>query len=498
MAVDREENRKRGRRVPFFDSLQVKYALSYMAVFVVILVLLNTYPLIASEDLLFTSKRDAMKGQVNMMSSALMELENLSREQVVRVMNLLDDGEADQVLVTDPSGLILYDSKQDERGSGEQVIQPEGAGPVRYALKQEIVRALQGSVVFATRYEDAVFYSVTAAPVVYRGMVIGSIYIGEADEAQGALLSSLQKNLRNISVFISIVAIVISGLFSQILTSRIAALLGAIKIVGEGEYGHRLQIVGRDEMAQLAEEFNHLTDRLQDTEEIRRRFVADASHELKTPLASIQLLSDSILDSEQMEPELVREFVGDIGSEAQRLARITEHLLALTKLDSLPAAKVEPVDVSDVLRRVIASLNPVAEEADVSLCCEGRADCVIPCSGDELYQVIYNLVENAIKYNVPGGSVRADVRHQGDQVLLEVRDTGIGIPDEDITKIFNRFYRVDKARSRAKGGTGLGLSIVRDTVRRYGGWITASANSPQGSVFTVGFPRYEPEQEELE
>lgn len=494
--MKQEENKKRDGKVPFFESLQVKYALSYFAVFVVILVLLNTYPLIASEDLLFTSKRDAMKGQASMMSSALMELENLSREQVVRVMNLLDDGEADQVLVTDPSGLILYDSRTDERGHGETVI-PSESEPSRYALKQEIVRALQGSVVFATRYEDAKFYSVTAAPIVYRGMVIGSIYIGEVDEAQGALLSSLQKNLRNISILISIVAVVICGLFSQVLTSRIAALLGAIKVVGEGEYGHRLQIVGRDEMAQLAEEFNHLTDRLQDTEEVRRRFVADASHELKTPLASIQLLSDSILGSDQMEPELVREFVTDIGSEAQRLTRITEHLLTLTKLDSLPAAQVEPVDVSEVLRRVTSSLQPVADEAEVELAYNGKSGCIIPCSEDELYQIAYNLVENAIKYNVPGGSVRASVVPQGDQILMEVRDTGIGIPDEDITKIFNRFYRVDKARSRAKGGTGLGLSIVRDTVRRYGGWVTAAANNPQGTVFTVGFPRYEPEQEEL-
>ena len=490
------EREKKRRSVPFFDSLQVKYALSYMAVFAVILVLLNTYPLIASEDLLFTSKRDALKGQVNMMSSALMELESLSREQVIRVMNLLDDGEADQVLVTDPAGLILYDSRIDEGPRETTVEEPEEAA--RYSMKQEIVRALQGSDVFATRYADARFYSVAAVPVVCRGMVIGCVYIGEVDEAQGELLYSLQKNLRSISIFISIIAIIISSLFSQILTSRIAALLGAIRIVGEGEYGHRLQIVGRDEMAQLAQEFNQLTDRLQDTEEVRRRFVADASHELKTPLASIQLLSDSILESDQMPEELVREFVGDIRSEAQRLTRITEHLLTMTKLDSLPAAQVEPVDVSEVLRRVTLSLHHVAEEAGVSLAWEGEDDSIIPCSTDELYQIIYNLVENAIKYNVPGGEVLAVVSGEQDQIILEVRDTGIGIPEEDITKIFNRFYRVDKARSRAKGGTGLGLSIVRDTVRRYGGWVTAAANNPAGTVFTVGFPRYEPEQEEME
>lgn len=494
--MNREEHQETREKVPFFSSIQMKYAVSYLTVFLIVVVLLNTYPLTASQDLLFNSELDSLRNQATVMSSALMELESLSAEQVVRVMNMLDDSGADQVLVTDPAGLILYDSKVDSGADKSFTEQARDEGPARYALKQEIVKALQGSDVFCTKYDSAKFYSVGAMPIVYRGMVIGCIYIGDVDEGQGALLDNLQKNLRNISVVISVVALLISSLFSQVLTSRIGALLSAIQIVGEGEYGHRLQDDGKDEMALLAHEFNNLTDRLQTTEEVRRRFVADASHELKTPLASIQLLSDSILESDQMEPELVREFVADIGTEAHRLTHITEHLLTLSRLDSLPAARVEPVDVTAVLEQVVASLRPVAEQADVTLGCAGKPDCIIPCMGDELHQIIYNLVENAIKYNVPGGSVNARVTAQDDQVLLEVRDTGIGIPQEDITKVFNRFYRVDKARSRAKGGTGLGLSIVRDCVRRYGGWVTAAPNSPKGSVFTVGFPRYEPEQED--
>ena len=484
--MDREE--KQRRKVSFFASIQVKYALSYMSVLLIVVVLLNTYPLLASQDLLFNSELDALKNQARVMSSALMELENLSAEQVVRVMSMLDDSEADQVLVTDPAGLVLYDSR-DKLEEGEEA-------PVRYALKQEIVKALQGRDVFCTKYENAKFYSVGAMPIVYRGMVIGCIYIGDVDEGQGILLDNLQKNLRNISIVISVAALLISSLFSQVLTSRIGALLSAIQIVGEGEYGHRLQDDGKDEMALLAQEFNNLTDRLQTTEEVRRRFVADASHELKTPLASIRLLSDSILESDQMPEELVREFVGDIGNQAQRLTNITEHLLTLSRLDSLPAAKVEPVDVGAVLEQVIASLRPLAEEADVTVTYVPRENCVIPCTAEELYQVIYNLVENAIKYNVPGGDVHAHMIEEDDQIMLEIRDTGLGIPKEEIPKVFNRFYRVDKARSRAKGGTGLGLAIVRDCVRRYGGWVSASANNPQGSVFTVGFPRYEGEEQE--
>ena len=499
MASPKAEAKK--KQVPFFASLQVKYAMSYLAIFAVVLVLLNTYPLIASQDLLFASKRDSLKSQAAVMASALMELESLSAEQVERVMNMLDSMGLSRIVVTDPAGLILYDSltdgNQNSDSEEEQPAQEADPGPeYRYALYQEVVLALRGNDVAYSRYADQAFISTAASPVVYRGMTIGAIYVVEVDEAQGALLYSLQQNLRTISLVIAAVTLVMSTFFSKMLTTRITALLRAIRIVGEGEYGHRLQPVGRDEMAQLAEEFNQLTDRLQTTEEVRRRFVSDASHELKTPLASIRLLADSILQNDQIDLETVRDFVADIGSEADRLTRITEHLLALTRLDSLPAGKTDPVDVSAVTRHAVSMLQPVADAADVSVEAALKPDCVIRCTEDDLYQVCFNLVENAIKYNVPGGRVFVSVYSDGEQVLLEIEDTGVGIPEEDLPKIFNRFYRVDKARSRAVGGTGLGLSIVRDTVRRHGGWVTARPRSPMGSVFTVGFPRYWQEEEQ--
>ena len=478
-------------KIPFFSSLQVKYAMSYLVIFAVVLVLLNTYPVMASQELLVTSKRDSLKSQTAVMGSTLMELETLTTEQVAKVMNLLDTGGLDRILVTDPAGLILYDSTKNQQDKENEEEEEE---EYRYALFQEVVSALWGNDVFYSRYEDSKLISTAASPIVYRGVIIGSIYVLEIDEAQGALLLSLQQNLRTISLVIAAVTLVMSALFSKMLTARIAALLRAIRIVGEGEYGHRLQPVGRDEMAQLAEEFNHLTDRLQTTEEVRRRFVSDASHELKTPLASIRLLADSILQTDHMEEEMVRDFVTDIGMEADRLTRITEHLLALTRLDSLPAGQTEPVDLSRVTGRVLSMLAPVAEAADVKIERNLKPDCIVRGTGDELYQISYNLVENAIKYNFSGGTVYVSVYRDGDQVLLEVGDTGIGIPEEDLPKVFNRFYRVDKARSRAAGGTGLGLSIVRDTVRRLGGWVTARPRHPEGSIFTAGFPYCAPEE----
>ncbi len=478
-------------KVPFFSSLQVKYAMSYLVIFAVVLVLLNTYPVIASQELLVNSKRDSLKNQAAVMGSALMELETLSADQVSRVMTMLDSMGLDRILVTDPSGLILYDSTQKPQNEETEETREER---YEYALLQEVVSALWGNDVFYSRYEDSKLISTAASPIMYRGVIIGAIYILEVDEAQGTLLLNLQQNLRSISLVIAAVTLVMSALFSKMLTARMAALLRAIRIVGEGEYGHRLQPVGRDELAQLAEEFNHLTDRLQTTEEVRRRFVSDASHELKTPLASIRLLSDSILQTDQMDPEMVRDFVSDIGKEAERLTRITEHLLALTRLDSLPAGQTEPVDLGQVTQRVVTMLTPVADAAGVTIEQNRKPGCVVLGTEDEMYQICHNLVENAIKYNFPGGKVFVEVYPDADQILLEVGDTGIGIPDEDLPKVFNRFYRVDKARSRAAGGTGLGLSIVRDTVRRHGGWVTARPRHPEGSIFTVGFPRYDPER----
>ncbi len=468
--------------------------MSYLAIFAVVLVLLNTYPVMASQDLLFTSKRDSLKSQSAVMASALMELESLSSDQVARVMNMLDSMGLARILVTDPAGLILYDStRQPEEGGEPQ----EGESPpeYRYALYQEVVSALRGNDVFYSRYSHQVFTSTAAMPIVYRGMIIGSIYILEVDPAQGELLYSLQQNLRNISLVIAFVTLVMSTLFSKMLTARIAALLRAIRIVGEGEYGHRLQPVGRDEMAQLAGEFNNLTDRLQTTEEVRRRFVSDASHELKTPLASIRLLADSILQTDEMDPDMVRDFVGDIGSEAERLTRITEHLLSLSRLDSLPAGERWAVDAAQVTERTAALLQPVADAAGVTVEQSLKPGCLILCTEDDLSQICFNLVENAIKYNFRGGKVFVAVYRDGDQVLLEVGDTGVGIPEDDLPKVFNRFYRVDKARSRAAGGTGLGLSIVRDTARRHNGWVTARPRNPEGSLFTVGFPKYIPDPE---
>lgn len=478
----KEDGRKtirEGKGVPLFRSLQAKVAMTYLVVIAAVLILLNTYPVLVSQDMVFRSKQTSLQSQASVIASALAVPETLTVDGVKQAMMMLNDMNLTRIIVTDASGMILYDTAE-----GEDTL-------YRYAMFGEIASALQGNTVFRSEYRDKSFRSRAAVPIVAHGMNIGAVYIYEDDEQQGALLVGVQSNLRNISMVVCIVVLVLSALFSRFLTHRIAVLLGAIRIVREGEYSHRVYLPGRDELTQLAEEFNQLTDRLQTVEEARRRFVSDASHELKTPLASIRLLTDSILQSERMDSGTAREFVSDIGEEADRLTRISEKLLTLTRLDAGYRVPAEPVDVKPVVEKVCHMLSPLTQPANVTIETALSDGCVVLANGDDLYQVAFNLIENAVKYNPPGGKVFVSLSSEGENVVLRVEDTGIGIPEEDLPRIFDRFYRVDKARSRAAGGTGLGLSIVRDTVRQHGGTVTASRRQPEGTCFTVTFPRWQ-------
>ena len=467
-------------QVPFWRSIQVKFALTYILIVAAVLSLLNTYPLLVSRDLVITSKETSLQSQAGFIAGALAVSETLTEEGVEQAMEDLGPMTFHRIMITGPTGLVLYDTEEVGNARGH------------YALLWEITTALRGggNDVFRCEYRDGAFRSWAVAPVVYRNMVIGAVYLHERDTEQASLLLGIQHNLRSISLMICAVALVMSVIFSGAITRRIAALLRAIRIVREGEYGHRVVIKGGDELSQLAGEFNELTGRLQTTEEVRRRFVSDASHELKTPLASIRLLTDSILQTDDMDPTTVKDFVSDIGEEAERLTRISEKLLTLTRMDSAVAVAEAPVDVKRVIEKVEHMLTPLASESEVTVETDLQEGCMVLATEDDLYQIAFNLMENAVKYNLPGGSVTVNLRGAGDLVTLTVEDTGVGIPEEDLGKVFDRFYRVDKARSRAAGGTGLGLSIVKDTVRQHGGAVTVCSRESEGTCFEVAFPRW--------
>ncbi len=469
-------NRKR-RRIT--ERVQFKFVLSFFLLVTGLIVLLNTLPIAASRDLVFKEKESSLLGQAAVVSSSLSGLDRMTPDSVGQVMDLLELSSSSRFLVTDAAGLVLYDSDQ-----------PAFEG--RYALLREVQYALNGKQMFGSRFASGAFFSAAALPVRNGGLILGTVCVYEYDEAQAELLLSILNRMVGISLAVSAAALALTVVFSRALTGRITRLAEAIRVVRGGDYEHRLKPEGNDELTELCEEFNNMTQTLETTEQQRRRFVSDASHELKTPLAAIRLLADSIEQSEGMDEATMREFVSDIGTEADRLQRTTEKLLDLSRRDDGAAAPRTPVDLAEVSASTLRLLAPLAEKLGVTLGCEPQPGCVILAPEDDVYQIVFNLAENAVKYNVEGGSVDIRMRKEGGKVLLIVEDRGIGIPESDQPNIFSRFYRVDKARSRERGGSGLGLSIVHDAVAALGGSIEVAAREGGGTRFTVYFP--EPEK----
>ncbi len=459
-------------------TLQMKFSLSYILVIAAVLILLNSYPLLVSQNLMVKSSQNNLRSAAKVIESALMGLEKLTKENVATALEGLDESGADRIMVMDSAARVMYDTRDGGNAVG------------KYALYSVVTVALRGDDASYCRYDGTAFLSRVATPVVYHNQVVGAVYAYSYDTEQAGLLEAFRHNLLIISLMIALLVAGLSIVLSRMLTRQIGGLLQAIRNVREGAYSHRADASGTDEIAQIAAEFNSLTDRLQTTENARRRFVSDASHELKTPLAGIRLLTDSILQTEGMDEETTKEFVTDIGREAERLSRITENLLRLTRLDSGVVQQPYPVAVGPVLERVERMLNMVAAEKGVTISGQAEEDAVALATDDDVHQILYNLMENAIKYSAAeNGFVRAEARVEDGRVVVTVTDNGIGIPDEDLLHVFDRFYRVDKMRSREVGGTGLGLSIVKDTVENRGGTITAG-HGPEGvgTVFTVTLP----------
>ena len=314
----------------------------------------------------------------------------------------------------------------------------------------------------------------------------------EYDTNQGALIQTLQYNTFTITLILELVVILFSLAFSTAFSRRLRRIMVSMRIIREGDYSHKVKMGGNDELTVLGEEFNGLVERLQTSEQKRSNFVSDASHELKTPLASIKLLSDSILQND-MDPETVREFVGDIGNEAERLNKMSHKLLALSKAETQLEEEWEIVNIIPTIERVVRMLHLIADKSDISIEADLIDSCPVLISEDDLYQIVFNLAENGIKYNKDNGVLHIYLNRIRDTAILKIKDEGSGIPEDSLPHIFDRFYRVDKARSRSTGGSGLGLSIVRDLVDKHQGKIKVESAIGVGSVFTLYFPVFDTE-----
>ena len=445
--------------------------MSYILIILAVLVLLNTYPLLVSQSLVFRTKETAMKSSVKMVESALSGLPELTEENVGQALASVEETGVSRLLVTDTSGRILFDTR--EGGSAKGM----------YAMYTEIVQALDGSDAFYCRYDSHAFLSRGASPVVYRNRIIGAVYAYEYDTQQAELLQSFQTNLTRISLLIGVLVVALSALLSRAFTRKIRELLQAIRQVREGAYSHRASVRGNDEIAQLATEFNSLTDRLQTTEAARRRFVSDASHELKTPLTVILSSADLLAESAPAEEQT---YVENIRAESRRMKKLVEEMLTLFRAESVRRETAfSEVDLSDVVTDAALRFEPVVFESGRRLLYTIDEGLQVSGDRDALERLTGILLDNAVKYAPQGTDIRLTLTHQDRTACLAVENGGDPIPPEVAAHLFDRFYRADSSRTGT--GFGLGLAIARAIVQNHRGNIIC--RSQEGlNRFSVTLP----------
>ncbi len=333
------------------------------------------------------------------------------------------------------------------------------------------------------------YAALCAAAMVEDGRIIGAVLLASpVTELREAILT-VEKQLMTVFLGVAAAALAAAFVFAVTLTSPIKALTSTIRRMGRGDLSARVQVHTSGELRQLADSYNAMAEKIENFDRSRSQFVQNASHELKTPLATMKILLENLIYQPDMPPELRAEFMQDMNHEIDRLSGIITDLLTLTQMDSQETSiKRELLDFSALCEETVHALRPAAEKASLHLDVRFVHGVTLLGDASKLGQAVYNLIDNAVKYTPEGGRITVTLDTDGHEAVLQVGDTGIGIPEEDVNHIFDRFYRVDKARSRATGGTGLGLSIVRQMVQLHGGDITVESTPGEGSLFTVKLP----------
>ena len=302
-------------------------------------------------------------------------------------------------------------------------------------------------------------------------------------------LNTVRVRLLSIFAVIAVAALIVALFLSRLLTNPITAVSRTMRKMGKGDLSVRVPVRGSGELRELAENYNTMAAQLERLDKTRNQFVSNASHELKTPLATMKILLESMIYQPDMPAEVRADFMKDMNHEIDRLTGIVTELLVLSRMDSRDDMNRSSVNMSELTEETIRMLMPVAEQNRQKLSGDVQDDLFLYGDRSKLSQILYNLMDNAIKYTPEEGTIHVSLLEENGDIVWRVKDNGIGIPADDQDHIFERFYRVDKARGRETGGTGLGLSIVKQMVKMHDGTISVHSEPGKGSEFTVAFPQ---------
>ena len=457
----------------------------------VALVTVNYFAPNAAQDHYIHSLTGQLEGKARMVALAWPGTAALDAEQVRRMA----EAAGGRITVVREDGAVLADSAVDAAAMENHRRRPEIDAAFRLGSGSAIRQSATLGVSFLY----------VAVPVPGGGSVIRVAYPLAEIQRQ---VSELRGRILLSTALAFLPAILIAALMARLLSRRLAAIMVHTGELARGNFRSRLSETDSSELGQLSQSLNttaenlerivgqlqHEHAELEKLERIRKDFVINVSHELRTPLASIQGYTETLMDGALSDPEYNMRFLGIIRHNAERLARLTQDLLTLSRVEqNRQRFEFELHTVNGLIHDAFELLRPMAQKSRIELVEEAAPDdAVACCDAEAVSQILSNLMDNAIKYTPEGGRITVGAKALGPVVEVFVRDTGAGIPAEDLPRLFERFYRVDKARSRELGGTGLGLSIVKHLVVAHTGTMRVESRVGEGSTFYFTLPVDQP------
>ncbi|MGN8920327.1 sensor histidine kinase [Lachnospiraceae bacterium HCP28S3_F9] len=356
-------------------------------------------------------------------------------------------------------------------------------------VSEEVIRCFQGKG--TSNYDAKNRYIEVTSPIYEMGSdkVLGVMLVSVSTDSIVDSMQILDERILIVELTIAVVLLALAFAAGIIMVRPFQRISRSLAAVTDGYEDNYLHENTYTETILISESFNRMVERMKVLDDSRNEFVANVSHELKTPLTSMKVLADSLLAQEDVPAELYQEFMGDLSEEIERENKIINDLLSLVKMDKTAnTLNIKSESINALVERILKQLRPIAATRNIEVVFESFRPVTAEVDEMKLSLAITNLVENAIKYNKENGWIHVSLNADHKNCYIEVADSGIGIPEEALEHIFERFYRVDKSHSREIGGTGLGLAIARSAVVMHRGAIKAYSQVGEGTTFTIRIP----------
>lgn len=465
------------KKLKFLHSLKFRLFLLMALIGILPNVALRAGVLASYEHRAVSNRSIDVLGQAKMLGNQVVTydyIKDTSVEMINAQLDMLSNIYDGRILIINSNFLIVKDTYGLDTG--------------KTIISEEVVKSFQGEEI--TKYDSRNRYIELAIP----------LKKADSETNQGVMLVSVSTDsimlnfeyLKDNALIIELANLVIILGVALFWSNRLVRPLGKLtKYLEEvqTEDEEKLMISDYTETEAISTAFNEMRGRMRVIDDSRQEFVSNVSHELKTPLTSMKVLADSLISQGDAPVELYREFMGDIAEEIERENKIINDLLSLVKMDKASGSlNVSVVNINELLEMLMKRLRPIAEKKNIELVLESFRPVSAEVDEVKLSLALSNLVENAIKYNKPEGWVHVSLNADHKYFFVRVEDSGIGIPEESLEHIYERFYRADKSHSREIGGTGLGLAITRNAVLMHRGAIKAHSKEGEGTTFTVRIP----------